>query len=60
MSRKDFEPLNEFSGSLFFFFFLKQEVSGARLWANTVNPEKPQFSLKPYHPPFCMSLNGPY
>ena len=26
MSRKDFEPLSEFSGRLFFFFFLKQEV----------------------------------
>ena len=43
-----------------FFFLLLKTGSGARLWANTVNPEKPQFSLKPYQPPFCMSPNGPY
>ena len=59
MSRKDFEPLKLVFWEAFFFLLLKTG-SGARLWANTVNPEKPQFSLKPYQPPFCMSPNGPY
>lgn len=58
MSRQNFEPLNEFSGRLFFLLLLKTG-SGAMLRANTVNPERPQFSLKPYHPAFCMNPGGP-
>ena len=55
MSKKKFEPLNEFSGRLFF-FFLKQEVV---LGYGQKHPERPQFSLKLYHPLFYMNPNGP-
>lgn len=57
MSKKNFEPLNEISGRLF--FLVVKTGSSDVLWTNIVNPERPQFSLKLYHSPFCISPSGP-
>lgn len=56
MSKKNFELLNEFLDG---FFSSLKTGSGALLRANTVNPERPQFSLKLYHPPFTLGPLGP-